>query len=101
MARGRDSAVLFSLSNVLQNYAMDRSRNAIRALLKLRPDKATVRRGEGESILPIEALQIGDIVLIKPRRAPARRWRGDQRQQRGRSVSYHRRIDARQQGDRR
>ncbi|MFN7210068.1 MAG: heavy metal translocating P-type ATPase [Aggregatilineales bacterium] len=57
---------LFSLSNVLQSYAMDRSRNAIRALLKLRPDKATVRRGESESVLPIEALQIGDVVLIKP-----------------------------------
>jgi Cd2+/Zn2+-exporting ATPase len=57
---------LFSLSNVLQNYAMDRSRNAIRALLKLRPDKATVRRGESEAVVPIEALQIGDVVLIKP-----------------------------------
>lgn len=57
---------LFSLSNVLQAYAMDRSRNAIRALLKLRPDKATVRRGETSTVLPIEALQIGDVVLIKP-----------------------------------
>ncbi len=57
---------LFSLSNVLQAYAMDRSRNAIRALLKLRPDKATVRRGEASAVLPIEALQIGDVVLIKP-----------------------------------
>jgi Cd2+/Zn2+-exporting ATPase len=57
---------LFSLSNVLQAYAMDRSRNAIRALLKLRPDKATVRRGEGSAVLPIESLQIGDVVLIKP-----------------------------------
>jgi Cd2+/Zn2+-exporting ATPase len=57
---------LFSLSNVLQNYAMDRSRNAIRALLKLRPDKATVRRSTGDAVVPIEALQIGDVVLIKP-----------------------------------
>lgn len=57
---------LFSLSNVLQSYAMDRSRNAIRALLKLRPDKATVRRGDSEIVLPIEALQVGDVVLIKP-----------------------------------
>ncbi len=57
---------LFSLSNVLQNYAMDRSRNAIRALLKLRPDKATVWRDNTEITLPIEALKIGDVVLIKP-----------------------------------
>jgi len=57
---------LFSLSNVLQDYAMDRSRNAIRALLKLRPDKATVRRGASDAIVPVETLQIGDVVLIKP-----------------------------------
>jgi Cd2+/Zn2+-exporting ATPase len=57
---------LFSLSNVLQNYAMDRSRNAIRALLKLRPDKATVRRSQSDIVVPIEALQLGDVVLIKP-----------------------------------
>jgi Zn2+/Cd2+-exporting ATPase len=31
---------LFSLSNVLQAYAIDRTRKAIQALMKLRPDKA-------------------------------------------------------------
>jgi len=57
---------LFSLSNVLQNYAMDRSRNAIRALLKLRPNRATVRRDGELVVLPVEALQIGDVVVIRP-----------------------------------
>jgi Cd2+/Zn2+-exporting ATPase len=57
---------LFSLSNVLQAYAMDRSRHAIRALLKLRPNQATLRR-EGELVVvPVEALQIGDVVVIRP-----------------------------------
>src|SRR5579864_3326601 len=44
----REGAILlflFSLSNVLQAFAMDRSRNAIRALLKLRPNQATIRTG--------------------------------------------------------
>lgn len=57
---------LFSLSNVLQAYAMDRSRNAIRALLKLRPSQATVRRENGTAVVPVEALQVGDVVLIRP-----------------------------------
>lgn len=36
---------LFALSNVLQNHAMDRSRKAIQALMKLRPDTVQVQAG--------------------------------------------------------
>jgi Zn2+/Cd2+-exporting ATPase len=57
---------LFSLSNVLQAYAIDRSRNAIKALLKLRPDSATVRRGGTTVTVPVESLLVGDEVIIKP-----------------------------------
>lgn len=59
---------LFSLSNVLQEYAIGRSRNAIKSLLHLYPKEARVRRegDEGVQLIPIEALQIGDIVLIEP-----------------------------------
>jgi Cd2+/Zn2+-exporting ATPase len=57
---------LFSLSNVLQEYAMDRSRQAIRKLLDLRPGTATVRR-EGEEVdIDVEQLQIGEIVIVRP-----------------------------------
>lgn len=57
---------LFSLSNVLQNYAMDRSRNAIKALLKLRPDSASVRRDGQIVSVPTASLVIGDVVVIHP-----------------------------------
>ncbi len=57
---------LFSLSNVLQEYALDRTRNAIRALMELRPSQATVRRGDQTLILPIEQINIGDHILVKP-----------------------------------
>jgi Cd2+/Zn2+-exporting ATPase len=57
---------LFSLSNVLQAYAMDRSRNAIKALLKLRPNQATMRRGSELVVVPIEQLVVGDVVVIRP-----------------------------------
>jgi Cd2+/Zn2+-exporting ATPase len=57
---------LFSLSNVLQAYAMDRTRKAIQALMKLRPDKALARRDGDIILLPIEELAVGDIVIVRP-----------------------------------
>jgi Cd2+/Zn2+-exporting ATPase len=57
---------LFSLSNVLQDYAIGRSRHAIQALLGLRPNTACVRRGEIVVEVAVEALQVGDILLIRP-----------------------------------
>ncbi|NHZ71594.1 MAG: cadmium-translocating P-type ATPase [Aquificales bacterium] len=57
---------LFSLSNVLQTYAMDRTRNAIRALMALRPAEATVRRDGKLVTLPIEDVRVGEHMLVKP-----------------------------------
>jgi Cd2+/Zn2+-exporting ATPase len=57
---------LFSLSNVLQAYALDRTRNAIRALMKLRPEQALVRRGDRLVALPINQIHVGDRVVVKP-----------------------------------
>jgi Zn2+/Cd2+-exporting ATPase len=65
----REGAILlflFSLSNTLQTYAMDRSRQAIKALMKLRPDEALVRRGETEVRIRVERLVRGDRVIVKP-----------------------------------
>ncbi len=57
---------LFSLSNVLQEYALDRTRNAIRALMDLRPSTANVQKGDRIVNLPIEQVQISDQVIVKP-----------------------------------
>ena len=57
---------LFSLSNVLQEYAIDRTRRAINSLMKLRPEKALTRRGGETVLLPVEDLVVGDIVLVRP-----------------------------------
>lgn len=65
-AEGAMLLFLFSLSNTLQTYAMDRSRKAIEKLLDLRPAQATVRRGSRLVTLPIEQLTLGDIVLVRP-----------------------------------
>jgi Cd2+/Zn2+-exporting ATPase len=65
----REGAILlflFSLSNVLQAYAIGRSRQAIRSLMKLYPAKAKVRCGERVETVKIEQIEIGDLILIEP-----------------------------------
>ncbi len=65
----REGAILlflFSLSNALQDYALGRSRRAIEALIKLRPQEALVRRGELEVLIPVARLRLGDVVIVKP-----------------------------------
>ena len=66
-AEGATLLFLFSLSNTLQGYAMNRSRKAIRALMDLRPPEALVRREDGSEVLiPVEELQLADLVIVKP-----------------------------------
>lgn len=57
---------LFSLSNTLQDYAMDRSRHAIDGLLQDRPAEACVLREGAEHTVPVESLRPGDLVLLRP-----------------------------------
>jgi Cd2+/Zn2+-exporting ATPase len=57
---------LFSLSNVLQDYAIGRSRQAIRGLLKLYPNEARVRREGAVVTVPVSAIKVGDLILIEP-----------------------------------
>jgi len=58
---------LFSLSNALQEFALEKSNRAIEALMKLRPDTACVRDDEGnERQVPIEDIVVGQTVIVRP-----------------------------------
>lgn len=57
---------LFSLSNTLQTYAIGRSRRAIRSLYALYPEQAHVRRDDEVVTVALDALAVGDLVLIEP-----------------------------------
>ncbi len=57
---------LFSFSNVLQSYALERTRRAIESLLTLRPDQALRKTPTGTELVPVEALAVGEIVLVRP-----------------------------------
>jgi Cd2+/Zn2+-exporting ATPase len=57
---------LFGLGTTLQNFALSRTRNAIRDLMDLAPATATVKRDGQEVPVPVEAVQVGDILTIRP-----------------------------------
>ena len=57
---------LFSFSNVLQRHALERTQRAIESLLTLRPDKALRKTAHGSEVVPIESLEVGDTVIVRP-----------------------------------
>jgi len=63
---------LFSLGHALEHLAMDRARAAVEKLGELAPDTAVVQREGVERELPVEELERGDRVVVKPgERIPA------------------------------
>lgn len=71
-AEGALLLFLFSLGHSLEHYAMGRARKAIEALAKLAPETATVRRGTATEEVRVEALQVADVVVVRPNeRLPA------------------------------
>jgi len=74
-------AVLFSVAELLEDYAMDRARDSLRELMELSPDEATVRRdtgsaetprADGEAVdgeevtVPAEEVEVGETVVVRP-----------------------------------
>jgi len=57
---------LFSLGHAGEHYALDRARHAIDALGELMPRLAQVRRGDRIDEVPVEALAVDDIVVVRP-----------------------------------
>ncbi|MCU0535339.1 MAG: heavy metal translocating P-type ATPase [Hydrococcus sp. Prado102] len=64
-----DGAVLiliFAISGALEGYAMKHTQRNIRSLMAMTPDTATVVRKGIEEVIPVEKLQVGDRVIVKP-----------------------------------
>ena len=57
---------LFSLAHALEHFALDKARSAIKALGALAPQMARVRRNGKDEEVPIEQVQVNDIVIILP-----------------------------------
>ncbi|NLM56816.1 MAG: cadmium-translocating P-type ATPase [Clostridiales bacterium] len=59
--------LFYQIGDLLQSYAVNKSRKSIAALMDIRPDYANVRRDTGdiERVDP-DSLAVGDIIVIKP-----------------------------------
>jgi Cd2+/Zn2+-exporting ATPase len=57
---------LFSIAEFLEEHAADRARNSIRALLKIAPETATVKRNGEEVEVHIHEVMVGDLMIVRP-----------------------------------
>jgi len=56
---------LITLGKFLETRAKGRTGDAIRALMDLRPDSATVQRDGKEEVIPADQVRVGDIVVVR------------------------------------
>ena len=63
---GATVVILFAISEVLETYSMDKARQSIRSLMDIAPKDALIRRGTEEMMIPVDEIQIGDIMIVKP-----------------------------------
>jgi len=65
-------AFLYSISEALEEFAEDRARDSIRALMDLAPKRTTRLTAPGaEEIIDVERLRVGDRFLVRPGEAIA------------------------------
>ncbi|ELY48549.1 heavy metal translocating P-type ATPase [Natronolimnohabitans innermongolicus] len=57
---------LFSLSGVLEEYAIGRSRTAIKSLVDMRPESARILRDGSEVATSIDDVDVGDVFVVRP-----------------------------------
>lgn len=65
-SEGAAVIVLYSFSLALESYSTYRTRKAIRSLMALSPEQATVRDTAGERIVNARSVRIGERIFIRP-----------------------------------
>ena len=66
-AEAASVVVLFAAGNALQVYAIDRTRGAVRALVRLAPNEVARQEESGsEVVIPADEVEVGDTVVVRP-----------------------------------
>ncbi|MFQ6077328.1 MAG: heavy metal translocating P-type ATPase, partial [Candidatus Bathyarchaeia archaeon] len=63
---GATVAFLFYVAEALEDYASERARSSIEALMELAPEVAVVRRNGDEVEVPVHDVGVDEVVLIRP-----------------------------------
>ncbi len=58
--------LLYRIGEMFQDAAVDKSRDAIKKLMEIRPDVATIKSENGLIVERPEKVNIGDIIVVKP-----------------------------------
>jgi len=66
LEEGASVLFLFNLAERLEDYAANRARHAIEALMELKPEVATVRRDGGEMTVAVEEVWPGEVFVLHP-----------------------------------
>lgn len=59
-------AFLYSVSEMLESWSLERARRSIHQLMEIAPKVARIRREGQEIEVPVEQIRVGDIMIIRP-----------------------------------
>lgn len=65
-AEGAAVLLLYTLAEYLEGYTTDKVRNTTKKLAELVPKRALKKAGKTTSEVPVEELQVGDVIIVKP-----------------------------------
>lgn len=57
---------LFAISEMLESYSMNKARQSIHSLLTVAPKEALIRKDGIEASVPVDDIEIGDLMIVKP-----------------------------------
>lgn len=66
LEEGAAVVFLFNIAERLEDYAADRARRSIEALMELKPEVATIRRDGEEVSVPVEEVWPGQVFVVRP-----------------------------------
>lgn len=58
--------LFYQVGELFQSIAVGKSRRSIAALMDIRPDSATVKRGEEELEVSPDEIEIGELIIVRP-----------------------------------
>ncbi|MBR3437449.1 MAG: heavy metal translocating P-type ATPase, partial [Lachnospiraceae bacterium] len=58
--------VLITVGKTLESYSKGRTTDALKSLMKLAPETATVLRDGAETVVPVDAVMPGDLFVVRP-----------------------------------
>ncbi|MDK9863097.1 heavy metal translocating P-type ATPase [Staphylococcus equorum] len=58
--------ILFSISESLERFSMDRARASITSLMDVAPNKALIKRDNQEMTVHVDDIVVGDVMIVKP-----------------------------------